>query len=414
MGQFYSNPKLGIPKDKDYRYMPNIISSAIVNTPPPEMMADVLNKRNKVHHLNLETDEDMIPIFTHDVTGAKRNNKRLLPRRNWCSIREFNPEMTPPPTPVDERSPSPPRRGGLLRRLSSKQGPPGPSYRPDAGPPLSRGLMRTFSLQRGRPSTESERPGMRQRSLSWSNDFKPGNIFRRFSRNRRRDNGINGYGSETDEGESPYSQPSPPKMRGGAGDESYFPKGATANTAPPFTRTRIGRNAETSDPNLSNQRQVVPRDDVGYNSYDDTPDEQHINPRPGDKLGSKEHHSIQSAVLRRPFHRTPTGMSEKQRRLAGPEHEINLEGGLDICLNVEVSQKDPAGITVPYRLLVPALWHEDREESPSNFKKVKKETGLSRLMSFGRGKNGGRNRADSYSSEGEPEGEEQYENERRN
>jgi hypothetical protein len=54
IGQFYSNKKLGIPKDKDHRYMPNIISSAIVNTPPPEMMADVLNKRNKTHHLNDE------------------------------------------------------------------------------------------------------------------------------------------------------------------------------------------------------------------------------------------------------------------------------------------------------------------------------------------------------------------------
>ena len=52
IGQFYSNPKLGIPKDRDPRYMPNVISSAIVNTPPPEMMGDILNKRNKVHHLD--------------------------------------------------------------------------------------------------------------------------------------------------------------------------------------------------------------------------------------------------------------------------------------------------------------------------------------------------------------------------
>lgn len=54
-------------------------------------MADVLNKRNKVHHLDSNTDEDMIPIFTNDVDGKPRNNKRLLPRRNWCSIREYQP-----------------------------------------------------------------------------------------------------------------------------------------------------------------------------------------------------------------------------------------------------------------------------------------------------------------------------------
>ena len=54
IGQFYSNPKLRIPKDQDHRYMANVISSAIVNTPPPEMMGDILNKRNKIHHLDNE------------------------------------------------------------------------------------------------------------------------------------------------------------------------------------------------------------------------------------------------------------------------------------------------------------------------------------------------------------------------
>lgn len=40
---------------------------------------------------------------------------------------------------------------------------------------------------------------------------------------------------------------------------------------------------------------------------------------------------------------------------------IDLEGGLEICINVEVSPKDPSGCTVPYRLLVPAL-HMDEDE----------------------------------------------------
>lgn len=91
IGQFYSNPGLKLAKDKDYRYMPNVISSAIVNTPPSEMLADVLNKRNRLHHFDANTDESMVPIFTHDVDGKARNNKRLLPRRNWCSIREYQP-----------------------------------------------------------------------------------------------------------------------------------------------------------------------------------------------------------------------------------------------------------------------------------------------------------------------------------
>ena len=32
-------------------------------------------------------------MFTHDVNGKVRNNKRLLPRRNWCSITEYLPGM---------------------------------------------------------------------------------------------------------------------------------------------------------------------------------------------------------------------------------------------------------------------------------------------------------------------------------
>lgn len=74
-----------------------------------------------------------------------------------------------------------------------------------------------------------------------------------------------------------------------------------------------------------------------------------------------------SAPLPRPgnFHRRPTNMSFKAVKKGGAleddnEGHINLENGLDIVLNCEVSQKDPAGITVPYRLLIPALLYEGR------------------------------------------------------
>ena len=55
-------------------------------------MADILNKRNKVHHLDANTDEDMFPIFEKDVDGTSRNNKRLLPRRNYCTISPHDPD----------------------------------------------------------------------------------------------------------------------------------------------------------------------------------------------------------------------------------------------------------------------------------------------------------------------------------
>lgn len=140
VGQFYSNPNLGVPKDRDHRYMANIVSSAIVNTPPSNNMADILNRRNKTHHFDHETDEDMIPMFTHDVNGHPRNNKHLLPRRNWCSIREYHPGTSPPPTPPESEPQTP-----------SDEFPPPPTR-----------LQRTLSLTRG--------------------DVKPGNLLRRFSK----------------------------------------------------------------------------------------------------------------------------------------------------------------------------------------------------------------------------------------
>lgn len=92
----------------------------------------------------------------------------------------------------------------------------------------------------------------------------------------------------------------------------------------------------------------------------------------------------------RPFHRTPTGLSTKQKKKA-ENYEVDLEGGLDICLNVEVNPKDPAGITVPYRLLVPRLVYdynaeEDKEVEPASApapaRAPAEPSGFKRFLSF--------------------------------
>lgn len=336
IGQFYSNPKLGIRKDRDHRYMPNVISSAIVNTPPPDALADLLNKRNKIHHLDSETDEDMIPIFTHDVTGKPRNNKRLLNRRNWCSIRLYNPELSPPPTPdedSDESTSSPPVKRGLLRRFSSSRG---PGYRPEGTtdrPPLS--STNFFSRQPSgapRSSTDTQRSGILTRTLSLTRkDFIPSNFLRRNSK-RRRDDGINGYNSESDDESFHEQQPQSAARfgiarRGSSGDVDY-------GTHPIRSGIRGGGTEEDG------YFPTMPRP---------LPNKARTGSRPPSLSGPRQ-----------TFHRTPTGLSEKQVRKGN--QEINLEGGLDVCLNVEVSPKDPAGITVPYRLLVPRLWYEEAEE----------------------------------------------------
>lgn len=75
IGRFYSNPKLQIPAEQDWRYIPNIISSAITNKPPPQAVANLLAKRNKIHHLDHDTDETLLEIFDRDP-GMNSNGEK--------------------------------------------------------------------------------------------------------------------------------------------------------------------------------------------------------------------------------------------------------------------------------------------------------------------------------------------------
>ncbi|EJP65833.1 uncharacterized protein BBA_05244 [Beauveria bassiana ARSEF 2860] len=366
VGQFYSNPQLGLVKHKDPRYMPNIISSAIVNTPPPDILADVLNKRNKVHHFDKNTDENMIPLFQHGPDGKPRNNKHLLPHRNWCSIRQWSPGTTPPPTPPasdEERSASPPRAtggGGMLRRfsLSKRSGPKqfdgsresvrGPR------PPISGGLFRSLTRRSSEKGTASPVKVSRSMSLGSTDRPKTGimGFMRRGSQSRAAasDDDVDSIphwgASAQGRYPSPYgqAQDEPLGLRGGAltndeysdGDDAYFTPG-------PPQLAKTGGSQPASEP------------------YDD--------PRI------------------RPFHRTPTGLTSKQMKKA-QNFSVDLEGGLDICLNVEVSPKDPTGITTPYRILVPRLYYEYVAEEDSLVETQTQSppqaqpTGFKRFLSF--------------------------------
>ncbi|KAI0506946.1 hypothetical protein F5B22DRAFT_430114 [Xylaria bambusicola] len=366
VGQFYSNPKLRIPKHEDFRYMLNVISSAIANTPPPDLMADVLNKRNKVHHFDKETDEDMMPLFAHGVDGKPRNNKHLLPHRNWCSIREYVPGHTPPPEEFEitpEVSP-PGSRGGLFRRLSLSKD-RGPAYRPDipgeptdrSRPPLSGGFMRSFS-RRGSVSGEIGRPESNGLKRTLSLGSRPRNLLRRKSKKGRPDDGgING--SWGDDDEDVFAAPGPSYfshaggnslgLRGGAGSE--YEIGDEAH----FT-ARSPRRAFTQ------------------------PLQSMMQPQQYYMTGSDD-----GGAPTRPFQRTPTGLSMKKLKKHGSErYEVNTEGSLEVCLNVEVSPKDPAGITVPYRLLVPRLWYEYQGEG-SPAPELAVDSSLVKRMSHGQG-----------------------------
>lgn len=94
LGRFYSKPDLEIPSEEDHRYMVNVVSSAIVNKPPPQAVANLLARRNKIHHLNHKTDETMLDLFNKDPgesTKTASHNNCTMPSRNFASITENSP-----------------------------------------------------------------------------------------------------------------------------------------------------------------------------------------------------------------------------------------------------------------------------------------------------------------------------------
>ena len=93
-GRFYSNPKLKIPVEQDHRYITNVVSSAIVNKPPPQAVANLLARRNKIHHLNHETDETLLDLFNKDPGDSVKtasSNHCTMPSRNFATLTENSP-----------------------------------------------------------------------------------------------------------------------------------------------------------------------------------------------------------------------------------------------------------------------------------------------------------------------------------
>ena len=69
--------------------MVNVISSAITNKPPPKLVADMVGKRNKIHHLDHETHETLLSLFDTDPGGIPKNapgNQVTMPSRNYAII----------------------------------------------------------------------------------------------------------------------------------------------------------------------------------------------------------------------------------------------------------------------------------------------------------------------------------------
>lgn len=90
LGRFFSNPKLNIPVEQDWRYMANIVSSAITNKPPPSAVANLLASRNKIHHLDHDTDETLLNLFDKDPGHGRENVKNKTKDKNHCTMPSRN------------------------------------------------------------------------------------------------------------------------------------------------------------------------------------------------------------------------------------------------------------------------------------------------------------------------------------
>ncbi|KZT74001.1 hypothetical protein DAEQUDRAFT_720843 [Daedalea quercina L-15889] len=78
-----------IPPPFDHRYMLNIVTSAIVNTPPPNpvltMVSSLATKTHRTLH-RAGTDETMVPLFEKEPNGQPAKSKFIMGRRNWCAV----------------------------------------------------------------------------------------------------------------------------------------------------------------------------------------------------------------------------------------------------------------------------------------------------------------------------------------
>ncbi|KAF7295060.1 C-CAP/cofactor C-like domain-containing protein [Mycena indigotica] len=83
------------PPQLDHRYMLNVVTSAIVNTPPPDgvitMVSSLATKKHRTMHF-ADTDEAMVPIFQTETNGKTRKQQFIMGRRNWCQVEYQNHE----------------------------------------------------------------------------------------------------------------------------------------------------------------------------------------------------------------------------------------------------------------------------------------------------------------------------------
>ncbi|KAG1466101.1 hypothetical protein G6F56_004755 [Rhizopus delemar] len=83
-GKLYSKD-MKEKEEGDPYFMVQIISSAIVNVPPPQALLTVLNQNSSYITFNGNTEEKMYNLFKRSPNGNTRQNKKLMGMRNYCA-----------------------------------------------------------------------------------------------------------------------------------------------------------------------------------------------------------------------------------------------------------------------------------------------------------------------------------------
>ncbi|KAL4858911.1 Obg-like ATPase 1 [Chlorella vulgaris] len=111
VGRFYSRPKIKNIGD-DPLFMCQIISSAIVNAPPPHPVTKMLMRTNFAANVDHRTREKLVRAFypLHPRTD------KLIAQRNWCDCTLLTPPYSAPTTLKD------PSYGGLRFMLRVEDG----------------------------------------------------------------------------------------------------------------------------------------------------------------------------------------------------------------------------------------------------------------------------------------------------
>ncbi|KAL4797357.1 hypothetical protein BDV19DRAFT_53880 [Aspergillus venezuelensis] len=90
-------------RPSDHKTMYQLISSSVVNSPPPSYIIKMLHSNNKPLYVPAnghkstpsqpsDTKEDMMEIFQNDVSGQAREYKKLMGRRNYVAIVAYDPD----------------------------------------------------------------------------------------------------------------------------------------------------------------------------------------------------------------------------------------------------------------------------------------------------------------------------------